>query len=65
MVDDITGKGGLKFHQSIQASRMMYGWINIGIQKNYMGQDDTCPCYGGTKEPNPNETNTTRLSSNS
>ena len=56
IVDDINwtaigrAKGRLIRHQSIRTSKMMYGWLNIGVQKKYMGQDDTCPCCGNAKE---------------
>ena len=43
-------KKRLKLHQSIRMSKMIYGWLNVGIQKKYTGQDDTCPCCGNAIE---------------
>eukprot|EP00956_Cyclotella_meneghiniana_P036287 scaffold123739_cov39-Cyclotella_meneghiniana.AAC.1 len=43
-------KKKLKLHQSIRTSKMIYGWLNIGVQKRYMGQDSTCPCCGNATE---------------
>ena len=43
-------KKRLKLHQSIRTSKMIYGWLNIGVQKRYMGQDSTCPCCGNATE---------------
>ena len=43
-------KKRLKLHQSIRTSKMIYGWLNIGVQKKYMGQDSTCPCCGNATE---------------
>ena len=39
-------KKRLKLHESIRMTKMMYGWLNIGTQKQKMGQIETCPCCG-------------------
>ena len=39
-------KKRLKLHESIRIMKMMYGWLNIGTQKQKMGQIDVCPCCG-------------------
>ena len=43
-------KARLDSSLSIQTSKMMYGWQNVGHQKGKMGMDDMCPCCGKKHE---------------
>eukprot|EP00956_Cyclotella_meneghiniana_P031780 scaffold84717_cov25-Cyclotella_meneghiniana.AAC.2 len=43
-------KKRLKLHESIRIMKMVYGWLNIGTQKQKMGQIDVCPCCGKETE---------------
>eukprot|EP00956_Cyclotella_meneghiniana_P037185 scaffold135302_cov69-Cyclotella_meneghiniana.AAC.13 len=36
-------KKRLKLHESIRIIKMMYKWLNIGTQKQKMGQIEICP----------------------
>jgi hypothetical protein len=39
-------KKRLKLHESIRITKMLYENLNVGKQKQMMGQDGTCPCCG-------------------
>eukprot|EP00956_Cyclotella_meneghiniana_P019828 scaffold34484_cov39-Cyclotella_meneghiniana.AAC.4 len=43
-------KKRLKLHESIRIMKMMYGWLNIGTQKQKTGQIEVCPCCGKETE---------------
>ena len=43
-------KKRLKLHQSIRIMKMMYWWLNIGTQKQKMGQIEVCICCGKETE---------------
>ena len=36
--------------RSILTSQLMHGWLNLGVQKERMGDDPTCPCCGRCDE---------------
>jgi hypothetical protein len=39
-------KRSLKLSPSVQTTKMMYDWLNVGSQKKKMGGDCICPCCG-------------------
>jgi hypothetical protein len=43
-------KKRLPEHESVQISKLMHGWLNLGDQKEKMGGDPLCPCCGKTTE---------------
>jgi hypothetical protein len=36
--------------RSIRTTKWIYGWLNVGAQKQKMGKDGTCPCCGVVEE---------------
>ena len=44
-------KGRFKLHRSIRTTKLLYDWLNVGVQKrDHHGEDATCPCCGKEDE---------------